>query len=271
MRLLSPEDIEHLALGAAVLGSGGGGDPYLGKLMARQAIEERGEVPLIQVDELPDDKLVVPSAMMGAPAVMLEKIPNGQEPEKSLRAAASYFGQEVCAVMSIEAGGINSCVPVYTAARMRLPLVDCDGMGRAFPEIPQVTFTLGGVSASPMVCCDERGNTVVIHAVDNHWAETLSRTVTVAMGLSSIIGIYVMEGRTVKQHAVRGTISLGMEIGRRIAHPGEGGVDPVDAILEVTRGKRLFEGKVTAVQRDLTTGFVRGSAQLEGIDSWKGS
>jgi hypothetical protein len=62
-----------------------------------------------------------------------------------------------------------------------------------------------------------------------------------------------------------------MEIGRRIARPGEGGADPVDAILEVTRGRRLFEGKVTAVQRDLTTGFVRGNAQLEGIDSWKGS
>ncbi len=38
MRLLYEENIEDIALGAAVLGTGGGGDPYVGKLMAREAI-----------------------------------------------------------------------------------------------------------------------------------------------------------------------------------------------------------------------------------------
>ena len=38
MRLLTEKNIEDIALGAAVLGTGGGGDPYIGMLMARQAI-----------------------------------------------------------------------------------------------------------------------------------------------------------------------------------------------------------------------------------------
>ena len=42
MRELHPDNIRDLALGAAVLGTGGGGDPYIGMLMAIHAIEEFG-------------------------------------------------------------------------------------------------------------------------------------------------------------------------------------------------------------------------------------
>ena len=270
MKVLTAENIDYLAIGAAVLGAGGGGDPYLGKLMAKQALLEKGEIPLLDPDDIPDDELVIPSAMMGAPAVMLEKLPNGGEPEAAFRAVESSFGRKAYAVLPIEAGGINSCIPVYTAAKLGLPLVDADGMGRAFPEIQMVTYTIGGVSASPMVCCDEKGNKVLIEAINNNWVETLARTVTVAMGLSSMIGLYVMEAKQVKKWGVKGIMSLAMEIGKRIIASHDNKASPVDSILELTRGYRLFEGKVTDVQRDLTTGFVRGTARFEGIEDYKG-
>ena len=270
MRNLTIEDVEYLAMGAAVLGTGGGGDPYLGKLMAKRAIMEKGEVSLIDVEELSDDCLVIPTALMGAPAAMLEKLPNGGEPEAAFRAVESFLGKDAFATMSLEAGGLNSTIPVYAAARLGIPLVDADGMGRAFPEIPMVSFSLAGVPASPMVCCDEKGNEVVFRAIDNAWVETLSRAVTVAMGLVSMIGLYVMDGRTIKQSSIRGTISLCIEIGRRIVESKAENVNPVDAILELTKGFRLFEGKLTDVRRDLTTGFVRGKASFEGIETHKG-
>ena len=65
MRLLTEESIEDIALGAAVLGTGGGGDPYIGMLMARQAIRDYGPVELYGLDELNDDDLIVPTAMSG--------------------------------------------------------------------------------------------------------------------------------------------------------------------------------------------------------------
>ena len=52
MKYLNIEEMEYLAIGAAILGTGGGGDPYLGKLMAIQAIKEKGPVPLLDVSEL---------------------------------------------------------------------------------------------------------------------------------------------------------------------------------------------------------------------------
>jgi DUF917 family protein len=270
MKMLTAASIDYLAMGAAVLGTGGGGDPSLGRLMAKQALRERGEVTLLDPEELSDEALVIPSAMMGAPAVMLEKLPNGREPEEAFRSVEAYFGRKADAVLPIEAGGINSCIPVYTAARLRLPLVDADGMGRAFPEIQMTTLSIGGVKAWPMVCCDERGNKVIIEAISNSWVESISRAVTISMGLASMIGLYVVDGRTLKRWSVRGTITLAIEIGRRIMEAGRSKVNAVEAILEATGGFRLFEGKVTDVQRDLTTGFVRGRALFEGLDADRG-
>lgn len=270
MRYLKEEDIDRIAVGAAILGSGGGGDPHIGKLMAKQAISAHGPVRLIDAEEVPDAALVIPSAMMGAPAVMLEKLPNGGEPEMAFRALENYLGKKASAVISIEAGGLNSCIPIYTAACLGLPLVDGDGMGRAFPELPMVSFSVGGVPASPMVVCDEKGNKMVLETIDNSWSEILSRTATVAMGLSSMLGIYSMDGATLKRFVIRGTISLAAAIGGRILEAGKSRSSPVEGILEITKGFRLFEGKIVDITRDLASGFIRGRVRFEGIDSFKG-
>ena len=66
MRKIGIPEIEDIATGAALLGAGGGGDPYVGKLVAIGAVQECGPVTLLEPEEVPDDALVVPIAMMGA-------------------------------------------------------------------------------------------------------------------------------------------------------------------------------------------------------------
>ncbi len=95
MTMIHLEDMENIALGGAFLGTGGGGDPYIGKLMARQAIAENGPVKVIDVETLPDDALVVPVAMMGAPTVMLEKLPQGGEALSALQSLQNYLGRRL--------------------------------------------------------------------------------------------------------------------------------------------------------------------------------
>ena len=271
MHQLTETDLDYIAIGAAILGAGGGGEPYIGKLMAKQAIKKHGPVTLIEADEVPDDALIIPSAMMGAPAVMIEKLPNGDEPANSFQSLEAYLGKKAYATISIEAGGINSCIPIYTAACLGIPLVDCDGMGRAFPELPMVTFSVAGVSSTPMVLCDEKGNKILLETVTNDWSETLARTATVAMGLSSMIAIYCMSGKELKDYAVRGTISLARKIGEKLIESNRSKTNPIRSLLDITSGFKLFEGKIIDVQRDLTTGFVRGNVSIEGMDADRGS
>ena len=71
MRKIGIQEIEDIALGAALLGAGGGGDPYIGKLTAIGAVKECGEVELIGIDE---EKVM---AEVRAEAKKLERSING--------------------------------------------------------------------------------------------------------------------------------------------------------------------------------------------------
>ena len=59
MRKIGIAEVEDIALGAALLGAGGGGDPYIGKLVAMGALKECGPVTLLDPQEVPDDALDV--------------------------------------------------------------------------------------------------------------------------------------------------------------------------------------------------------------------
>lgn len=272
MRTIGIKDIEDIALGAALLGAGGGGDPYVGKLVAIGAVKACGEVDLIDVDELPDDAVVVPVASVGAPTVLAEKAVGSDEFGRLLSMIESYYGKKAAAIMPIEAGGVNSMLPIAAAARLGLPLVDADGMGRAFPEIQMVTFTIGGQSASPMIFIDEKGNLGLMETDGNKWVETICRAATSACGGSVLSVEYVMEARVVKRYGVCGIVTRSQELGRAIRSIKDcpDGMTPEEYFLSYTGGCRLFKGKIADVARETRGGFDFGRVRLEGIGADRG-
>lgn len=276
-RRITLEDVADLARGAAILGTGGGGDPYLGALMLRQAITDGQAVELIDVESLDDDAFVTPFGMMGAPTVIVEKIPNGQDMVEALRTLERYAGKQAKALLCAEIGGVNALMPLVLAARTGLPVVDGDGMGRAFPQLQMTTYHIGGVLAGPMSMADEYCNAVVIDSERSTEVERLGRSLVVAMGGSTIICLYPMHGRDAKRTIVRSTISLALELGRTVRLARSDGGDPFAALLAFLRGTQyyqhcrvLFEGKVTDVQRDTRGGWVLGKVIVEGTGGCTG-
>lgn len=267
---ITTDNIDDFATGATVLGTGGGGDPYIGKLMAEQAIEEHGPVDLIDPQDVPADALVVPSAMLGAPTVMVEKLPRGTEALAAFEALEQSIGQKAYATMSIEAGGLNSTVPIAVAAALGLPLVDADGMGRAFPEVQMVTLTMGGISATPMSIADEKGNSVSVDTVSNDWAEQFARSTSIEMGGACMIATYAHTGEELRRHAILNSMSLARDIGETIRTANSRSADPVEELLELTSGFELFEGKITDVERRTEGGFAVGESTLDGIGEYEG-
>lgn len=269
MRLIGKEEIEDIAVGAALLGTGGGGDPHIGKLMALQAVEEYGPIELLSVDEINDEDIIVPTGMMGAPTVMVEKAPSGEEAQAVFNSLESYLGKEIKATMPFEAGGINSMLPLALAARLQLPVIDVDGMGRAFPELQMTTFYLDDISATPMVIADEKGNTAVLNTIDNIWAERIARSATIQMGGSVMLAVYPMTGKNLKESGIHNILQLEEEIGRSIRLAKVNNYEPIEKILKLTNGFELFEGKVVDINRKTETGFARGTATIEGLFSYK--
>ncbi|PXY20832.1 DUF917 domain-containing protein [Prauserella muralis] len=271
MREITLDDLGDIASGAAVLGTGGGGDPYIGRLLATSALRTHGPVPLVSLDEVDGDAVVLPVAMMGAPTVMVEKLPSAEQVGLAATTLATYLGRELTHIACAEAGGVNSLIPVAAAAQLGLPLVDADGMGRAFPEIQMVLPTLYGVRATPMSIADEKGNRGVLDTVDNHWAERLARSATIDMGCSAMISTYAMSGRQARDALVPGTLTLCAELGALARTARAGHADPVAAVVDRLAGQRLFTGKVVDVARRTVTGFARGEARLAGTDGDAGS
>ncbi|MEV4893199.1 DUF917 domain-containing protein [Nonomuraea sp. NPDC055795] len=263
MREITVDLLDDLARGAGILGTGGGGDPYVGKLFAREAIREHGPVPLYSIDEVPADATVVPISTMGAPTVMLEKLPAGTEELAVLRALEAVIGRPATHIVPIEVGGMNSMTPIAAAAQAGLPLVDGDAMGRAFPEAQMVLPTLIGVSNTPMALADDKGNTLVLEAISNHWAEKIARAACVRMGCQLSSADTVLRGSQLRDGLVPATLTLAEDLGRAVRLAREAHTSPVGAALDVLGGTELFAGKVVDVERRTTGGFARGTARLE--------
>jgi DUF917 family protein len=276
MKLIS-EDLRDLAVGAAFLGTGGGGNPYVGRLMAQQCLDEGLTIDLIDPADLPDDALVIPTAMMGAPTVLVEKLPSGEEALHSFTSLEKHLGRKAFATMPIEIGGINSTIPLVVGARLGIPIVDADGMGRAFPELQMETFGVYGVSGSPMYVTDEDNDSTLLMAKDNKSMEWLSRMVAIRMGGCAYIAEYSMSGADVKRTAVPNTMTLAMRIGRCLREAKANHQNPLDALLALMpqtlyhHARVIFSGKMVDVQRETRNGFSIGRARIDGLAPWAGS
>ncbi|WP_336501747.1 DUF917 domain-containing protein [Microbacterium paraoxydans] len=265
---LTAADLPDLARGATLLGTGGGGDPYIGKMLVERVLGD-GTITILDPEDLADDLFVIPTAQMGAPTVMVEKIPAGTEPTLALRTLEDHLGRRADATMPIECGGINSMIPLIVAAETGLPVVDADGMGRAFPELSMETFAVYGVHGSPLALAGERGERVVIDTGDDdRQMEWLARGITIRLGGVGHIAEYAMSGADVRRTAVPRTISMALALGRAIRLAREEHRSPFEAIattLSTTlypHMRELCVGKVVDVERRTTDGFAKGRAVI---------
>ncbi|MBM3516452.1 MAG: DUF917 domain-containing protein [Alphaproteobacteria bacterium] len=275
---LALDDLVDFARGAAFLGTGGGGDPYIGRLMVENVMRAGGAIEIIAADQVPDDALVVPTAMMGAPTVIIEKLVRGDETGQALRRLERILGRKAYATMPIEAGGLNSMIPLVVGAQLGLPVVDADGMGRAFPEVQMVTFSVYGVSASPMTIVNEHGECVIVEARSSHSTEWLGRVVCTRMGGAAHVACYPMSGRELKDYGIRRTMSLSLEIGRAIRRAREHSEDPFEGLIRYLRStdhyrhaQVIFDGKIGDMRRETTRGWAIGYATIEAFAPFTGT
>src|SRR4051812_47490549 len=257
--------LDELAIGAGILGTGGGGNPYLGKLEALQQLKAGRTIEVVGVDEIADDAFVTTVGGMGSPTVGIERVGRGDECLQAMRALERHLGRSFTHVMPGEIGGSNSMRPMIVAARTGVPVIDGDGMGRAFPELQMDTFSIYGVVPTPGALADPRGHEVLFDKIsDPSTLERYARAMTVQMGGAAGYAFPPMTAEEVRRTAIPGTVSLAIDIGRAVSAARKSLTNPVDAALTVSGGRRLSAGKIVDVERRLLGGFARGVLQLEG-------
>lgn len=134
MKQISIADLDDLALGATVLGAGGGGDPAYDLLITKQYLENYQSATLVDINEVEEDGLVLPVAFMGAPLVCIEKLPSGLEFKAVIKMAEELLGKKISYLVAAEVGGGNAFTPLMVGAQLGIPVIDADTLGGLFPN-----------------------------------------------------------------------------------------------------------------------------------------
>ncbi len=272
MRVIEPDELEPLAIGAWILGAGGGGNPYLAGLNLRRLYEAGTRVSLVDPMSLADDDPVAMVASVGAPLVGRERLSDPRFATKPLLAMQAYLKCTFRAVMAVEVGGTNALQPLMVAAMTGLPVVDADTMGRAFPEGQMTSFAIADLPMLPLVMSDIRDNEIIIpRAASPKWMERIARKTLTELGAVSATCKGPRTGREIKQHGVLYSTSRAIRIGRTVLEARSRRDDAVAALVEAENGTLLFKGKILDIERRATDGFLRGTARIAGLDEDRGA
>jgi DUF917 family protein len=252
---LSAARVPALAAGATLLGSGGGGEVATGALLLSRELAG-APVPLIAAAALAPDTLVVHAGLVGAPDVLAERLADPDDFADAVRTAAEVAGGSAGAVGVIEIGGLNAVVAAVAAARLGLPLVDGDLMGRAFPRIDQTVAAVAGVDPAPLVLVGPGGNSVVVRQCSRRLAERLLRANVLALGGAAALAVHPLPAARLAAMGVRGSVSACLGLGDRLLTARDTGGTP-EGLADALGAELLAVGRVEelAPRQDLTPGW----------------
>ncbi|AWS42986.1 DUF917 domain-containing protein [Streptosporangium sp. 'caverna'] len=173
--------------------------------------------------DLPPQTICAAICLVGSSTALGERLPGGNEPVRVIRWLERRLGQKIGAIVALNLDAESALLPVITAALLGVPLVDGDGSGRVFPLIKQSTYTLGGVSATPLVMAGPADDVVVLDTAPDR-VEELIRPLVLALGGWTVTACYPMTAEVLARVLVPGTVSRLMEAGvpgapRSIAAP----------------------------------------------------
>ncbi|MDT0596341.1 DUF917 domain-containing protein [Glaciecola petra] len=270
--IIQASDLNELSLGSVFLATGGGGDPYVPKLLAEKVLEEYGSARLVKVTELADDAHVVTIGSVGAPTVSLELLPSVAEIRDALEAYEKHTNKKIDALVSFEIGGGNSLIPIIAAAIYNIPVVDGDGMGRALPEAQMMTYAIAGAKPTPAVSADYEGNITTYSAQTTATYERHIRAMSMASGGMITAVEHPMTGKFLKSAIIPGTLSFAIAIGktlnaiRGIATLAQAPLSNLFERSEYGACQLLYCGKVSDKATRIIGGYDIGEATISSFE-----
>ena len=304
-RVLTKDDLWCSVLGGAALSTGGGGaaPSYEAFCEAVNPVFNSGLKPTLidPMDLSDDDPVLIPIGIGGGitrqdrerygPPIRrgpnldiafkemnrtFPVLPELEGPVEAWREAGikrltQIKGEEEYVAYLAGEIGPNIYRLAINGARDRIPVVDADMTGlRAVPELSFSTFNAKGLPAMPLVITTIWGDMLVYErAISWQRIEDITRAIArVSMGFNSTM--MSADGKMVKEATVHGTYSKTIDVGRAIQEARESGDDPVNKIVEVTDGYRIFEGEFLARTTEGRFAFTWGNGWIKGTGDYEG-
>lgn len=256
---LTASHLDAYADGCAFLGCGGGGDVRAAMGLLRQVLTAHGGVDVVDVGSPKgssgaellsyDDSTCALTGAVGSATVMVERLPGAVEFVRAVELLAQARGP-LDALAPLEIGGVNGLLGLVAAARLGLPVLDADGMGRTFPRLGQTTLAQA-VPLCPVALAEPSGGSIVVDCPSHEAAEEAVHGVLPALGSWAAVAFQWCAVATFAQHAVRGSITRALAVGQALAacRTLAANAEDVDDVLVGCGVRTAWTGTVTEVLR----------------------
>jgi DUF917 family protein len=251
--------------------------PFIAEIKA--ALADGKTFRTIQTKDVPEDGMVVAVQGIGGGGPWQYVIDRTKE--QGLETIADpgravvelfqdYTGKQVSALVRSEAAGATATA-LLLGADMGIPTLDGGITGRAVPEVQQSIPWINGIASVPTAIITPWGDQIIIkHAIDEYRVEDLSRAIAVASGGDATITMTPMSGEQLDRGILEGNLSEAETYGRTVREAREAGKDPIDALIAVSGGYKLFEGVVVKAEDRGDRGFNWVEAEFKGVEEYEG-
>ena len=278
VRTLSEQELVDMMLGSSIQASRGNNTASMIKRV-KDVISQGRKITMVAAEDVPDDWMIVSGGGIGGGGAWeyvrertakqkLPTIPNAQA--RAIEALANHHGRKgFDAVVRVEAAGAT-LTALLIAAELGIPIVDACMSGRARPEVQQSIPSINGIPASPAAFATRWGDIIILDkTVDDYRMEDLGRAIAVASGGGSS-GAISIPGKNLKRGVIRGSVSQAILLGRTVREAREQAKDPIDALVKVSNGYKLFQGIVTKSADRGDRGFSWSDVEIRGTKEFEG-
>lgn len=277
MRTVDFPTLQDILVGAAFLGTGGGGSLEKGLENVKRDLAAGRTIRIADPDELPQDTWAATPYYCGSLAPSGKTVFQRREAPYedrecwlAVKTLEEHLGVSIGTTVATELGGGNTAAALSVAAQLDLPALDADGAGRSVPDLQHSTYFVAGIPIAPMGIANKYGDTAIIRNVaDDFHAEALVRAMAVASG--GHVGVADHPGRLgeIREGLVERSLTYSEKVGKAIRATRK---DPIDSVLEETDGFLLFTGIAASdCKYEDKEGFTYGEMHLRGTERDRGS
>lgn len=253
-------DLPTLSRGFALLSSGGGGSPHVAQLILTQS--DTWPITVHTIDELDPAKPCVAVGYIGSTLLLEERLPDADPFTPAIAAIERWLGVESSAVCSIEGAGLNGLSTLQLASRRTI--VDADCMGRALPDLDQISLLVDALPGLVAATPTGAGGVALIDGARPEDVERVLRTATSCNGGWAGFALGGFQVADLLDHAMPDGIKRAQTLGRAMV--AADGLRPNELAVALG-GTLLGAGRVVAsTQEPGATGAHSYDVRTDGGD-----
>jgi DUF917 family protein len=210
-------------------------------------LRRNGPVRLVRPESLPPRTYCAALCVVGSGPAVADLPPSGDEFALAVRDLEDVTRHRFGAVYPLAAATVSALVPLVAASQLDLPLLDADGMGRAYALIHHTAMHLAGLPPTPLVLRGATGESISIEVRVPARMDTLLRSNVDTLGGWAALAAYPAEAGALRHAALAGTVSRLLNVGRLLLASHDPDV-LVTRLAAVTGCRRIGRGRIVELE-----------------------